>query len=267
MHKTIFQAIENKILSSDEIIGIFYTGSTATGKFDEFSDLDIYLVTNSCQITLIDNLLEFISSRWAVRFFNKTMDSLSVYIQDDFFKLEIHILGMSDLKPGHRMKDARIVKDQNDSLSQIKKISQSWNVKISYEDITNFFIDQRESQLYVARHTARGWKWSAMGDANYQGEQLFYLLARLKGRLQYGFREAEYFLTAEELKLLSATRCHTPETQEIYRAMKANWTFMKYIEDYYNNQNSKKLKISTPDQELLDYINELYLRARSVDYK
>jgi len=195
MHNTILQAIENKIFASDEITGMFYTGSTATGKFDEFSDLDIYLVTDSCQITLIDNLLEFISVRWTVRFFNKTNDSLSVYIQDDFFKLEIHILGMSDLKPGHRMKNARIVKDLNDTLGQIKMISQSWDVTISYEDITNFLIDQRECQIYAARHTARGWKWSAFGDVNYQGEQLFYLLARLKDRLQYGFREVEYFLT------------------------------------------------------------------------
>ena len=122
--------------------------------------------------------------------------------------------------------------------------------------------DFRDSQLYTARHTARGWKWSAMGEANYHGEQLFYLLSRLKGRLQYGFREAEYFLSKTELKLLKATRCHEATSKEIQRAMKANWEFMKYIENYYEAQFYEKLLINSPDNELLNCVNSTYEIAR-----
>ena len=45
-HKKVLQKIEQKLKHMEEIEGIFYTGSTATGKLDEFSDLDICLVSN-----------------------------------------------------------------------------------------------------------------------------------------------------------------------------------------------------------------------------
>jgi len=260
-HRKILETIESKFCSLSSIKGLFYTGSTATERYDQFSDLDIYLLTDCDANIMLDDIIDFINKEWLVVMVNRTSSSMSVYIKPDFFKIELSIIEKEDLRTGFRLKNARIVKDFDNALADLKKKSQDLDVSVSYEEALQLFIDFRESQLYVARHTARGWKWSAMGDANYQGEQLFYLLSRLKGRLQYGFREAEHFLTSEELKLLTATRCHTTDTEEIYRAMKAIWILMKYTENYYNQQQSKQLEINTPDGEILEYIHKLYSEA------
>lgn len=263
MYEKLLQKFENRVKNLKGVIGLFYSGSIASGKANKFSDIDIYLVVDKNNFERILKKSEELASTFGkIKVCHKDENGIGVFIGDDFLKVEIAIIKKGDLKPKYKFKNIKIIKDTNNYLKNLKKKSQKFRIEVSKKEAEKLFFECRDSQIYTARHVARGWKLSAMGEANYHGEQLFYLLAKLKGRFQFGFRDVENFLTKKELEMLKETRCHSTAKKEIQRAMKANWKFMKYIEKYYESVTGNKLRLRSNDSELLKIVEVTYKRAK-----
>ncbi len=263
VQRTVLEKIGQKLHTVKEVTGVFYSGSTASGKLDAFSDLDIFLIADKKRAKKLFGVLEkWVDSNWKIKMRNICDSRMILFIGETFLKVEFDVLGKEEIMPEYKLKFARIAKDTNNFLKNLKKKSMNCSLIVSKKEAEKLFFESRDSQLYAARHAARGWRWSAMGEANYCGEQMFYLLAKLKGRRQFGFREAEKFLTKYELTLLKETRCCSTNVLEIQRAMKANWKFMKYVEMHYEKISGNKLNKAFSDYELLKIVEMTYEKAR-----
>lgn len=259
MQISVLEKIEQKLHSMKEITGVFYSGSIASGKLDKFSDLDIFLIADKARAKKVFAKLEkWISSNWEIKMRHICDISMIIFIGETFLKVEFELLSKEKIMPEYKLKFIKIAKDTNNFLKNLKKTSMECSLNVSKKEAEELFFESRDSQLYAARHAARGWKWSAMGEANYHGEQLFYFLAKLKDRHQFGFREAEKFLAKHELAMLKETRCRSTDAKEIQRAMKANWNFMKYVERYYEKISGNKLHTTSSDYELLRVVEGIY---------
>ena len=104
------------------------------------------------------------------------------------------------------------------------------------EDVTPTWEEARAAimgaigdQIYIAVNNARGATWEAMSTVPHHAEQLYEVIARLRGRRSYGFRYAELLLSPAELGLVRAAWPATPTSAEVRRAARALWTWTGYV--------------------------------------
>jgi|GEM_PF-6735493 len=259
----LLKTLEPFLTSIDAVIGIFYAGSTATGFRDAYSDIDCFLVVEKFDPTLMNRIRTFLAKYWEVRFESGNAWGHSFFLGEQFIKLEIDILLPKDhLTPQVKFQGIKIIKDTKGLLAKVSAASEKLKVVVDHATAVQLFLDIRDGQLYIAKHAVRGWRWSAMGEVHAEAEQLFQVLAKLKGRTQFGFREAESFLTVKELQLLAATRCPTTDVQAIKTAAHGLWNFLQYVESYYKKKTKRRLHISCDDDALLQMTESIYRDVR-----
>ncbi|MDD5193050.1 MAG: nucleotidyltransferase domain-containing protein [Candidatus Nanoarchaeia archaeon] len=250
-----------QILNNEpEILAVFYEGSTATKTWDEFSDIDVcILVKDQDYEKIVKKLPEFLSWWGKINLINNYngIDETYAYVNKDYLKVEINPIKKSELKPSWDLKNYRIEFDKTGTVPDIlekSKIEQK--PLISHKEITWFFLDARNSFIYAARHYARGKKLSGASEIGNLGGQFFYYLGKIRGYEGYEFiRAAEKLLTKKEWGLLKISTCKSLKKSEFKRAIKANWKYMKYLENLYEKQTHKKLDLKCKDKELLNIIN------------
>ena len=185
--------------------------------------------------------------------------SITSFIGESFLKVDITLHQLESVKPSSEFKYMLIIKDNNRFIENLKKKSKKVNVRIpSVKEFKQFLFELIDSQIYAARHTARGWELSAIGEAEYEGRRLFDILAKLRGREQYGFREVEKWMSREELSMLEATRCNSTKTEDIKRTMRAVWKFAEYVKKEYEKVMKVKVKLSYDYKEILKIANKIY---------
>ena len=243
-----------------EIIGIGYFGSTATGLWDKYSDLDIDIVTKDKDYSKIVKMIPKLMEFWGeVKFWNpyETWDETYAFVGEDYFKVEIEPIKISYFKKPHfDIKRIKIVYDPTGKVAKGKKISQKLKkVHLDEKYFRWCLLDTRSNFFYIVRHYARGQKFHGTEEMKTIKGDLFKLLARLKGVEDYELmRESEKLFTKKELDMWKDAWCNSYEKRELKRSIKANWQLMKYVETKYEKISGKKLKLGTNDKEILEKV-------------
>lgn len=262
-HKDVFELYVDKLKSVKEIIAIYCTGSTATKKWDEFSDLDIDVVVEDKDYDKIcKKLPKLLDVGKKIKFYNNYpgIDETYAYMGDDYFKVDMEPVKKSSLEPRWSLKDIRIVFDKDGTLTKAHKQSQNKKLpRLTHKEAVNFFIEHRDIQFYVARHCARGLKFSAMNEVNSTWVGLVCFMAKIKGMADFDLlRSAEKVLRISERKLFKMPRFYSDSPKEIEKGMMINWKTMAYLERLYERKFKRKLNLPCNDKEILKIIKGFY---------
>lgn len=246
-----------------KIIAVFYTGSTAKRSWDEYSDIDIEIIVSDKDYDSVVKQLPKLLSMWGkIKLCNhyNGSDETYAFIGKDYTKVEINPIKESDFKPLWKLKDIRIGFDKDKVVSDVFKRSQRERRPcLDHKEIVHFFLDTRSNFLYAARHYARGQKLSGVSELNNIGGQLFYYLGKIKGMEGHeNLRSAEKHLTKKEWNFLKVSKCNSLNKREVKRAIRANWKYMKYLENLYAKKNEKKLNLECNDNEIVMVINKTF---------
>lgn len=248
-----------KLEEKKDIIAAFYTGSTASQSWDEYSDIDIAIVVEDKDYAkIVKHIREFLGIWGEIKLINKHrgIDETYAYIGKDYLKVEIDPIKKSELKPRWELKNIRIAFDKDGTITKVLKQSfKKTRPELDHEELVHFFLDTRSNFIYVSRHYARGQRLSGMGELNRISGDLFYYLGKIKGMEGYeNIRTAEKHLTRGEWDLLRSSSCRSLELSEVKRAIKSSWDYMKYLEKLYEKETKRKLNLNCNDKEILDVI-------------
>jgi hypothetical protein len=264
---TMMQKLEREILPKEEVLAAFYGGSIGGGIPDEYSDIDFYIVVEDGNFSsTFDSVPDMMRELGKIYFIidRSHSNEWAFFFEKDFFEIDFGVRKVSELKPELKYREIIITKDNEGLLAGLQKRSREMEFKIVPKHFKAWFEEIRHGQIYTARHCARGWVQSAYGEAIYEGEQLFYLLAKLRGiPNQHGFRNAENFLTQKEMNMLLATRPGDSTIEDIRKAIKANWELLKYVEREFEKKTSENLDIKCYDAELLKVADEIYRKCKN----
>jgi len=253
---------EEHLKKIPEIIAVKYTGSTATQKWDKYSDIDIDIIVKDKDYNkIVKKLLRLLSWWGKVKFHNHYRDYVEeyVYIGKDYLKVEIDPIKQSDLKPSLELKNIRIGFDKTGDLIKVYKKSQKIKKKISHKAIINELLQERDNQLYIARHFMRGQKFSAYSEVDTIRWDLFRILSKIKEMNDYDLiRSAEKNLTEKEKQMWERSKLKKETKEDLKRALRENWDFMKYVEKLYEKKTKKKLNLKCNDKEILKKVNDIF---------
>jgi predicted nucleotidyltransferase len=243
------KSFTEKLKQIPEILAIYYTGSTATYKWDIYSDIDIDIIIADKNYEKIVKQLPKILELWGeVKQWNKypEHDEHYAFIGKDYLKVEIDPIKRSSLKQGI-WPGAKIVYDPKNIISKLKIIKEK---KIIPKDFPFQCLYNRDNLIYTVRHYARGQKFSAAGELENIRKNLFQQLTQLKGLTDYNLtRTAERAFTKTEWKLWQEATCKSLKLKDFKKAFSAIWRLMKDIESTYEKKY-KKLNLKCNDKEI-----------------
>lgn len=256
-----------KLKKIPEILAVFYNGSTATKKWDEFSDIDVCILVNDNNYEKIVKKLPELLSMWGkINLCNhyQNYDETYAFIGKDYTKIEIEPFKESDLNKGNmHLKNIRIAFDKNGNLTHAFDKFKDKKQDLEHKEMVWFFLDTRSNFIYSARHYARGQKLSGASEIGNIGGQLFYYLGKIKGMEGHiNIRTAEKHLTKKEWNFLKISSCKSLKKSEVKRAIKANWEYMKYLEKMYEQKTKRKLNLQCNDKEILTIINKTLNKSK-----
>ena len=261
---------EDYILKLPEITGCAYLGSLGRGDIDEYSDYDIGIFVKKKNLKKVREKWKYlISLIGEIKFsYAESEEDFKAYVSDNFYKIDLEILEEHNI-PYLRYKSMKIIKDTGGLLQELKEKAKKLKIPkilVSKEEFENKLLQCRDSQLYIIKHLARGWNSSAMSAVNFESNELFKLLASLKGMKDYEFiRVVEKELSDKELKMFNDTICNSLKKEEIKRAIDANWNLINYIEKMYEKMTGYKINMEELDLEIKKKIEEIYLKLEKID--
>jgi predicted nucleotidyltransferase len=245
-----------------EVIGVYYTGSTANETWDEYSDIDIDVVVKDKNYEKFVKKIPKILSWWGeVKLCNhyRGNDETYVYVGGNYLKIEIDPIKKSEIIQSlSKLKDVRIVYDKEKIM---KKSYKKRKYNLDSKIFKLFLPNIRDQFIYLARHYTRGQKFSGITEITTIRYDLFYLLSQLKGlEMHELIRGAERSLLEKEKNMWYKTQCNSNEKKELKRAIMANWKLMKYIEKEFGGKTKKKLNLKCNDEEILKLIDKTLMK-------
>jgi predicted nucleotidyltransferase len=257
------EEFENYLKEIPEIIAVYYTGSTASKRWDKYSDIDIDIVVKDKDYDNIKKMLPKLLSWWGeIKLCSNYVgyDEVFVLVNENYLKVEIDPIKESSLKPDSETRKIRIAYDRSGLLTKVYKESLAIKVfNINDKEFINRLLLARDYQFYIARHFMRGQRFSAYSEVTTIRWDLFYLLATAKGLKDFELlRYAEKNLTDKEKGIWESTQLKKETKAELIRVLNANWDFMNYIEKEYEKKTKKKLDLKCDDKEILNRIREIF---------
>jgi predicted nucleotidyltransferase len=240
-----------KLKNIPEIIAVYYTGSTATEKWDECSDIDIDVVVENENLKKVYKKIPSLFKYWGeVKFWGRYPygDETYAHVGDNYLKVEINILRLSTLNQD--LKSNKEIKIAFDKRNIIKKSGKS-KIKINHNEFVNDFLFLRDWHLYVAKHWKRGQKFSAKTEVYSIKYDLFRLLSKIKNR-----EEHELIRNAEKELTKTKRDFFVVNTSNIKKELEKTWKFMKHIEKEYEKTFNKKLNMKCNDKEIKQKIRD-----------
>jgi hypothetical protein len=203
-------------------------GSVARGVADAFSDLDLVLWVRGERPP--ERFRALLGQLGEVRFWYARGPTLATgFVGDAWHRVDLHLLLRDELRPDAAHAGAKVLADTDAVLAALVEASHE-RVSTSADRVRGAIEEAIDSQIYLARHCARGAVWSATGELAYRCAELYTVLARLRGRESHGFRFVEGLLTADEQALLA--RCWpAPDAASVRSAARALWTFTRRVWD------------------------------------
>jgi hypothetical protein len=152
------------------------------------------------------------------------------YAGPDWQSVDMELKGKNDFtETGSYYYRARVIKDTDGFLASVVAASPPPTPELSPESARKLIEEAIHMLGHITMHNARGSAFYAMGNLCEQADNLYGLLARLRGREPYDVRFAERFLRPDELVLLYAAWPSSPEREAIRRAVRGVWEWTRYV--------------------------------------
>jgi predicted nucleotidyltransferase len=258
--RTVLERFEAAIRSDPSVLGVLYTGSLGRGTADRFSDLDL-------EVWLADDAFADLPAK--TRDLHAVLGTIELFdvrnpgfsqsnVGADWRRVDLHVRKWDDTEPRHDFAGARVVKDFDGALARLVAASVPEDVTPTWEEARETIMGAIGDQIYIAVNNARGATWEAMSTVPHHAEQLYELMARLRGRRSYGFRYAELLLTPAELRSVRATWPAAPTRGEVRRAARALWTWTGYVWVETERVLGRPLEVTVDEARLLAAVDALY---------
>jgi hypothetical protein len=256
--------LEEIFVNDQKVLGAFYCGTSGTGSYGEYSDIDLILVVaDEDQKDFFDKvprvLQEVVGLKSAVNAAGEDVEWCCL-VTDDYIGLDLPVFKKADLIPSPKFAHIKILKDHHGLLRRFKKNSAALKPHIDTKKFVNDLLQLKDDQLYLARQVRKGQLVEAMNECTRDGEELFHWLVKLKG-VKYqppSLRDAEKILTEKELEMLLETRVKNPVDSEIRASMKGLWKLTLHVIDEYEKRTGRKFPPNHDNKEYLDLIMDVY---------
>ncbi|KPL17261.1 MAG: hypothetical protein AMJ92_11900 [candidate division Zixibacteria bacterium SM23_81] len=260
--------LEETFVKDEKVLGAFYCGTSGTGSYGEYSDIDLVLVVADEDqkdfFKKVPNVLQrTVGLKSAVNAAGEDVEWCCL-VTDDYFGLDLPIFKKADLVCSPKFANIRILKDHHDLLRRFKKRSVALKSRIETKNFVNDMRQIKDDQLCLARQVRKGQLLEAMSECTRDGEELFHWLVKLKG-IKYqppSLRDAEKILTQKELEMLLETRVKNPVDSEIRAGMQGLWKLTLHVIDEYEKRTGRKFPAGRDDNRFLGLVNDVYKGRR-----
>jgi hypothetical protein len=252
-------AFERAAQEDPSVLGVLYTGSLGRGDFDRFSDLDIQVWLADASQYSRERLREMLGWLGEIHYTVFHGDEgVTAGVGPCWRRTDLDLVKGAELKPEPYLREARLIKDTNGVLARLMAAAPGEVIEATPEGARTLFEGMVDSQIYLALHNARGAVWSAMGEVLSLGAGLYVFLARVRGRNSYGFRYVEQLLSPEELALMTAAWPAAPVREEVRRAARALWPWMRHVWAEAERRFGAPLEVSVDEAGLLAAVDRIY---------
>lgn len=220
---------EQRIMADPDVLGMMYNGSLGRGEADRCSDIDLKIwVRDELRDTpgLLEHYMGFFGELHFVMSFGLWGNG---YAGPDWQSIDVGIQAKSDFEASPYYQRSIIVKDTDGWLASIVAASPPPLPEVTRESAQKVIEEAIHIFGFVTMHNMRGSYWHAVGNLCEQANNLFGLLARLRGREPYDVRFAEQLLRPDEVALLYASWPAGPDRAAIRHAARGLWEWMRYV--------------------------------------
>jgi hypothetical protein len=206
LQKEFAQQIVGRITSNPDTIGLAVGGSWITNEMDEYSDLDLVLVTKTQLSTDRSKMIGFASEFGSLlaAFTGEHVGEPRVLIclyDNPFLHVDIKFVTADEFK--ERVEDPVILWERENILSEIIKLTKSGWPKLDFQWIEDRFWTWVH---YTTLKIGRGEYFEALDFLSYLRVNVIAPLLQLKnGQLPRGLRKVEFNLGSVDLERLKAT--------------------------------------------------------------
>jgi predicted nucleotidyltransferase len=258
----LLKEFEKKLVNFSEVLAVYYAGSTARKSIDKYSDLDLYLVVSSKNYDSFKMKFKQIAELFGEKInFMFSKDAAIVYLGKEFIKVEINLIKQEDLKVSSDLGLIRILFDKEGSLKNLHHKSKE--VKKQLRDVKSaerFFTAVRDHYISIARHYARGQKFSAVYRLQTIKSKMIPFIAEIKGVEDFEvIKSAEKILTKEQYALMKKIDCNTNK-KNFMIGLNSYFNLSNNLQKEYEKKIGEKLKINCNDKEVISLVRDLQKR-------
>jgi len=222
---------ERALRADSAVASALYTGSLAAGGADAFSDIDAELALKAGCADPRARVESLCAALGPLQFGYWRDRLFTAFVGARWQRVDLRLLAERELRPGPRFAGARVVVDRDGQAVGVVAASRPEPVRLGREEAREELACAIDTQIYVALHTARGALWSAQGELAHRAQRLYALLARLRGREVFGFREAEALLDRRERALLERAWPRAAKRAELRRTARALWRLTETVRE------------------------------------
>jgi hypothetical protein len=255
-------AFEQRILADPDVLGMVYTGSLGRGDGDHCSDLDISLWVRDEALSKPGLLDHYLSWLGEVHLNSSTQHehglSSNAFVGPDWQRAELYIMDSHHPEPHPYWSRARVVKDTDGRLRSLVAASGPSVVTLTREGARRVIAEAIYHTGFVTVQNVRGSHYHAMANLCELAGGLYWLLANTRGYEGYDVRNAERFLSADELALLYAAWPSAPEREAIRQAARGLWVWIQYVWAECETKLGEELGIALDSAGFMDTLERAY---------
>jgi hypothetical protein len=253
---------EQRIMADPEVLGMMYNGSLGRGEADRCSDLDIALWVRDEVLAKPRRIEHYLGWLGEIQFVSWSQHefglSSNCYVGPDWQRVELDISRKGDPTPHPYFHRATVVKDTDGWLASLVAASGPPTAEPTRDGARKVIEEAIYHTGFVTMQNIRGSYHHAMSNLCELANNVYTLLAQLRGREGYAERFVERFLREDELALLYAAWPAGPEREAIRRAARGLLEWIRYVWTQAEQTLGEELGISLDAAAFLEAIERPY---------
>jgi hypothetical protein len=253
---------EQRIMADPDVLGMLYTGSRGRGQADRYSALDIMLWLHDQALAEPGRIEHYLSWLGPIQFVSWSQDEVGAaskdYVGSDWQRIELDIVGSRHPTPHPFFHHVTVVKDTDGRLASLVAASGPPTAELNREAARNVIEEAIYETGSITMKNIRGSHYHAMSNLCGYANNVYTLLAQLRGSEGYDVRFVERFLHPDELALLEAAWPTTPEREAIRRAVRGLLEWIRYVWTQVEQTLGEELGISLDTAAFLEVIERPY---------
>jgi hypothetical protein len=253
---------EQRILADPDVLGMMYNGSLGRREMDRYSDLDISLWLRDEALAKPGRIEHYLAWLGQIQFVSWSQHdsglSSNCCVGPDWQRVELDISNKVNPTPHPYFHRATIVKDSDGQLASLVAASGPPTAELSREAARKVIEEAIYHIGFVTMQNVRGSHHHAMSNLCELANNVYTLLAQVRGREGWAERFVERFLREDEIALLYAAWPSGPEREAIRRAARGLWDWTRYVWMQAEEALGEELGISLDAAAFLEAIERPY---------
>jgi hypothetical protein len=253
---------EQRIMADPDVLGMMYNGSLGRGEADRYSDLDISLWLRDEALAKPHRTEHYVGWLGEIQFVSLSPHDSGVasncYVGPNWQQVEMDIQGPPENTPHPYFHRATVVKDTNGRLASLVAASGPPTAEPTRDTARKVIEDAIYHTGFVTMQNVRGSHHHAMSNLCELANNVYTLLAQLRGREGWAERFIERFLREDELVLLYEAWPSGPDREAIRRAARGLWEWTRYVWTQAEQTLGQELGISLDAAAFLEAIERPY---------